>query len=399
MHYIQHLGFWAGAIGVAVAAALLFRKERMVRELRQTIAVLGQEAAETRQLRTYVSELERGHTSALQQVYAEAEAATHTVLRSAMRTLQGLAAEQQLVISQLEEKYGDSGVLRDLLLIDHMNAQFGRRAQGIAVLCGGFSGRRTEVASVYDVVRNAQGRIKHFDRVRIYKKGDFGITPPVVEPVALALAELLDNASSFSRPETEVEVNVFPVQTGICIRVDDAGVGMDEVTTHRAGRLLQSEGVSGLPGLGNPPRFGFSVIGQLCKDYGFTVSVDSTSPYGGVRAVVFLPEEMLTRIPDPKENESAVNLVSVSGHRGTQQGEAAGTAESTPEGLPRRRRKSHAVLTRFSSEPSVPPRSAAEQAQIMSALQKGTQFGRALHMGGANETSGTPDDREGPEVS
>ncbi len=72
----------------------------------------------------------------------QAEEATRTALKSAMRTLQGLAAEQQLAISKLQSKYGESVILQDLLEIDHMNSQFGRRAQSIAVLCEGWLGRR-----------------------------------------------------------------------------------------------------------------------------------------------------------------------------------------------------------------------------------------------------------------
>ncbi|NEE60498.1 ATP-binding protein, partial [Streptomyces sp. SID8455] len=49
-----------------------------------------------------------------------------------------------------------------------------------------------------------------------------------------------------------------------------------------------------------PPQFGFAVSGMLAARYGFRVSVDSVSPYGGVRAVVLIPDELLTtEVPQP----------------------------------------------------------------------------------------------------
>jgi anti-sigma regulatory factor (Ser/Thr protein kinase) len=328
-----------------------------------------------------------------------------------MRTLQGLAAEQQRIISGLQRKYGDSVMLQDLLEIDHMNAQFGRRAQSIAVLCEGWLGRHRDVASVYDVVRSAQGRIRHFQRVQILSKVDFGLTSRAVEPVALALAELLDNATSYSSPDTVVEINVRTVPKGVCIVVDDAGVGMNEEEKARAEKLLTSERASGVSGLGNPPQFGFAVIGVLCERFGFTVSVDSTSPYGGVRAVVLLPDELLTDMPTPQEPQEPVAVVQESRERTPVVDTVAVAHESGPEpslpqpttddGLPRRRRKRPMALVSTSgpSAPPAPRRRSEDTAAIMAAFKQGTDKGRATHPDG-ERSSGTGDaSSEGHEVS
>lgn len=321
-----------------------------------------------------------------------------------MRTLQGLAAEQQLAISKLQSKYGESVILQDLLEIDHMNSQFGRRAQSIAVLCEGWLGRQRDVASVYDVVRSAQGRIRHFQRVEILSQVDFAVTSRAVEPVALALAELLDNATSYSAPETSVEINVRAVPKGICIVVDDAGVGMNEEEKARAAKLLSSERASGVSGLGNPPQFGFAVIGVLCERYGFTVSVDSTSPYGGVRAVVLLPDELLTSMPEPKERAQTVSTVPSLNPSGP---EPAVAASTTADGLPKRRRRRAMAIVPPSSETTgapmsagTPIRSEEETASIMGAFQRGTQSGRAAPTEPAGRTSNAHEaSSEGHEVS
>lgn len=396
--FLLHSEFWVGVLVAAVVAALIVvRKQMAIRRLQGEIKRLGEEAEKARRLQAQINELEASHRNALGRAHADAEEVIRTVLRSAMRTLQGLGAEQRRLLDQLQEKYGNSPVLSDLLLLDHMNGQFVRRAKGVAVICGGFAGRRNTVASIYDVIRGAQGMIKQFDRVRIFsKRGDYGIVPEAVEPVALAVAELLENATSFSRPETEVEVNIFPVEAGVCIRVDDAGVGMDEVASGRAAWHLSNGGTSGLAGLGNPPQFGFAVIARLSRTHGFGVSVDATSPYGGVRAVVHLPAALLTSMPGPTEPAPVAAPASMPDPDGFHSTQAPAIADG---GLPRRQRKAPSLPTRPDTTAHRARRDPADQARIYGALQRGTQSGRGRHASDASETISTSDESEGPEIS
>ncbi|MEU3661319.1 ATP-binding protein [Streptomyces sp. NPDC032940] len=371
---------WVLLVALVAAAVLVSRQRRAARALRQ----------EVRGLKDHYTELENDYGKSVQAAQERAEDETKTVLKSAMRTLQGLAAEQQLVLTRLQTKYGDSALLQDLLEIDHTNSQFGRRAQSIAVLCDGWLGGRRDTASVYDVVRSAQGRIRHFRRVEILSQVDFGITSRAVEPVALALAELLDNATSYSSPDTVVEINIRTVPKGICVVVDDAGVGMSDEERTRAEKLLSSERASGVAGLGNPPQFGFAVIGLLCERFGFEVSVDSSSPYGGVRAVVLLPHELLTAMPEKKAPAPAVAPDTA---RPVLDGgpEAALPSSQTGDGLPRRRRKRPmAIVPGNTPSPRSAGRSESEQAQIMGAFQRGTRSGRAGGPQDADRTGRTP---------
>jgi K+-sensing histidine kinase KdpD len=362
--YIENPLFWALLVAFVATSTMAVRQRRTARLLRQEIQGLGER----------YTELETGYEKSVRAAQEQAEEETKTVLKSAMRTLQGLAAEQQLVLSRLQSKYGDSAMLQDLLEIDHTNSQFGRRAQSIAVLCDGWLGGRRDTASVYDVVRSAQGRIRHFRRVEILSQVDFGITSRAVEPVALALAELLDNATSYSSPDTVVEINIRTVPKGICVVVDDAGVGMSDEERARAEKLLSSERASGVAGLGNPPQFGFAVIGLLCERFGFEVSVDTSSPYGGVRAVVLLPHELLTAMPERKAPAPAAVRTAAAGDGP----EPALPAASTADGLPRRRRKRPMAIVPGSAPAARPTaRSGSEQAQIMGAFQRGTRTGRA----------------------
>ncbi|MEN3586053.1 ATP-binding protein [Streptomyces sp. ZYX-F-203] len=387
--YIEDPLPWVLLFALVATTALVVRQRRAARTLEHEI----------HRLREHYTELENDYGKSVRSAQERAEEETKTVLKSAMRTLQGLAAEQQLVLSRLQNKYGDSAMLQDLLDIDHTNSQFGRRAQSIAVLCDGWLGGRRDTASVYDVVRSAQGRIRHFHRVDILSQVDFGITSRAVEPVALTLAELLDNATSYSSPDTIVEINIRTVPKGICVVVDDAGVGMSEEERVRAQRLLSSERASGVAGLGNPPQFGFAVIGILCERFGFEVSVDTSSPYGGVRAVVLLPHELLTAMPEAKA--PAPSAPAAVPHGPESGPEPAPVTTTTADGLPRRRRKRPmAIVPGTGPAPRSTSRSGSEQAQVMAAFQRGTQSGRTAPAHDADQTSSTPGaSSEGHEVS
>ncbi|QMU72189.1 sensor histidine kinase [Streptacidiphilus sp. P02-A3a] len=379
--YTENPVLWALVVLLLATAALVVRQRKAARAFQREMDAL----------REHYSDLEHHYAQSVEAAQEQAEDATKTVLKSAMRTLQGLAAEQQLILSRLQSKYGESVILQDLLEVDHTNSQFGRRAQSIAVLCDGWLGRHRDVASVYDVVRSAQGRVRHFRRVEILSQVDFGVTSRAVEPVALALAELLDNATSYSSPDTVVEINIRTVPKGVVIVVDDAGVGMNDEERARAERLLSTERVSGVAGLGNPPQFGLPVIGVLCERFGFEVSVDSSSPYGGVRAVLLLPHELLTGMPERKAPAPTMSSAMPPAAAPVPVGADSGSvAQSTADGLPRRHRKRPmAIVPGSEREPAAlgSARSGVETAAIMGAFQRGTRSGRATHASDTDQTS------------
>ncbi|MFE2187976.1 ATP-binding protein, partial [Streptomyces sp. NPDC059455] len=239
-------------------------------------------------------------TRAVDKAQTRADASAKAALKASMRAVQGLANEQQVSISEMQERHDNPDVLRDLLEIDHANAQFGRRAQAIAVLCGSWPGRQRLASSLTDVVRGAKSRIRDYQRVQVHALIDVAVVSRAVEPAVLAVAELLDNAARHSQPNTSVEVSLQPVHNGACIVIDDAGVGMDGLEVQRAASLLSGQRAVDVSRLGDPPQFGFAVVGLLAARYGFSVSVDTRSPYGGVRAVLFLPTELLTHV-DPDD--------------------------------------------------------------------------------------------------
>lgn len=239
-------------------------------------------------------------TETLDQMKTRADQSAKATLKATVRTVQSLASEQQLAISEMQDRHDDPEVLEGLMKIDHMNAQLGRRAQATAVLCGSWPGQQRSAASLADVVRGATSRIRDYVRVEVRSQVNVAVVSRVVEPAVLAIAELLDNATRHSQPNTSVEVNFQPTHNGVAIMIDDAGVAMDVEEQQQAARLLSGQESVDINRLGDPPQIGFAVVGVLAARYGFTVSVDTRSPYGGTRAVVFLPNELLTRVDQPK---------------------------------------------------------------------------------------------------
>jgi hypothetical protein len=244
-----------------------------------------------------------GETAGRAKVRADESA--KATLKSMMRGVQSLANEQQLAISRMQDRHDDPDVLEGLLKIDHMNAQLGRRAQVSAVLCGSWPGLQRSASPLTDVVRGGTSRIRDYLRVQLHSQVSDAVVSRAVEPVVLAVAELLDNAARHSQPNTPVEVNFQPGHNGMAIVIDDAGVAMNAEELKRAERLLSGQDEVDINRLGDPPQVGFAVIGVLAARYGFTVSVDSRSPYGGVRAVVFLPSALLTRADDRAKADQA----------------------------------------------------------------------------------------------
>ncbi|MFJ9951025.1 ATP-binding protein [Kitasatospora sp. NPDC091207] len=331
--FVQEPFFWVSIVVMLVAVVIALQARRTNLSLRRRNVSLEEATGLAQRQRDDLgalnARLQSQHAAVLAEVRRDAEEDTKAVLKAAMRTLQGLADEQQVVIDKVQRKYGDSPqILADLMLVDHTNSQFGRRAQGIAVLCGGWLGRRETVASIYDVARSAQGRIRHFDRVQIHSRVSVSLASKVVEPVAVVLAELLANATNYSAPDTPVEISVQAVPTGVCLIIDDAGLGMGQEEKDRAAALLNPGAPISLTGLGNPPKFGFAVSGMLAARYGFRVSVDSVSPYGGVRAVVLLPAELLSSEVAPPV--AAEHVEYNGGYQGEPQGSYQGGYQSEP---------------------------------------------------------------------
>ncbi len=282
------------------------------------------------------------------QTWRRAEAAAHSAVKTLTRSMQALVSEQQATIMEMISRHDDDQVLADASAIDHASAQLGRRAQVIAVLTGSWPGRQRLDSSLLDVVRGGVSKIRDFQRVEIIGEPPVWVVSRAVEPVVLAVAELLDNAARHSEPGSDVHVWFVQAHNGVSVIIDDSGIGMKPEDKAAAWKLLTAQEPVRLTRLRNPPKLGLAAVGVLGDRYGFRASVEQESPYGGVRAVLYLPRELLTS-PAPPEAEEAPGFSRAS--PASSGGQAPQRSQPTPvpavddgpstrgDGLPQRRRR------------------------------------------------------------
>jgi signal transduction histidine kinase len=226
------------------------------------------------------------------------------------RRNQTLLDRQIEFIDQLESAEEDPDVLENLFKLDHLATRMRRNAESLLVLAGVETGhRRSKPVPLADVVRVAIGEVEDFARLNLLSLDDAMVSGTAAMDVAHMLSELMENATSFSPPETNVEILGHQSNDGgYVISISDQGIGMSEEQFSEANRLLAEPP---LVGLTLSRSLGFTVVGRLAARFNISVRLTS-SPTGGVTALVTLPEAVLqaARIsvePDrPVEQEQPV---------------------------------------------------------------------------------------------
>ncbi len=285
-----------------------------------------------------------GARTAVVRTVLEAVAAEEGLRDSAQRAFVSIARRVQAIVHQqaeevreMQNRHGSNPqVVKDLMQLDHYNALTGRLADGVAVLGGARSGRRWSSAfPLVTVLRGAMSRIADYPRVTLHPVGDIAVVGPTVEPLIHAVAELLDNATRYSPPQTQVHLSATEVQSGIAVEIEDGGLGLSAEGRTRAEVMLRQaqEGID-LDDLGETPRLGLAVVGRLARANNFRVSLRE-SAYGGVRAVLVIPREALTTEP---ADGRLYGIAAAAGAtaRPTKRPTMGGTPQQTASGLPQR---------------------------------------------------------------
>ncbi|MEV4123514.1 sensor histidine kinase [Nocardia sp. NPDC049707] len=328
------------------------------------------------------------------EIESASRAATSAAVRSFGTSVVSLGADVSQVVSAALREHRDDEVYATLTRIDHTVQQMLRQAQSYVIVCGGLPGRRWPAQSLTDVVGGAVGRVRDYLRVRANQL-DRIVISRAVEPLVHTLATLLDNALRYSPPTSYVDVSFQEGHHGVTVIIDDAGVRMNAEQMEEARQVLANERPIDIHQLGPSPRVGFPGIAALARRYGFTVYIDGPNVYGGMRAMVYIPEALLvtavtngesaapavTPAPEPvptavtEDKPFELSPVPVLAGVGEQPAENEDFAvhEITSGGLPKRRRRAvSAVPTQAGTE------SEAGQArpEIASAWQTGSKSGR-----------------------
>ncbi|OEJ24019.1 ATPase [Streptomyces agglomeratus] len=272
------------------------------------------------------------------------------------RRVQAIVHQQSSELRLMEEDHGrNPAVFDDLLRLDHGTSLIGRLADSIAVLGGGRPGRQwPEPVPLFSVLRGAMSRILEYQRVDLHSIAKVAIIGTAVEPLIHACAELLDNATRYSPPQTRVHVTAVEVQTGIAIEIEDGGVSLSEEARGRAERMLaQAQAGIDLNDLGETPRLGMAVVGRLSQMYDLKVSLRQ-SAYGGVRAVLIVPREVITTGPAPGiAHGIGATAVPRQGPSGLSEAEEARVPRRKPRPVAQPKRPVHVPVAREEDVPEV----------------------------------------------
>ncbi|SHI46349.1 Signal transduction histidine kinase [Nocardiopsis flavescens] len=229
---------------------------------------------------------------------ARLRAGVRAMFGTIARRTQSLVHRQLAVLDRLERDETDPDTLASLFRVDHFSARLRRNAENLMLLSGGAPARYPRSPMrLHEVVRAAAGEIEDYTRVQPRDLPAVALRGDVAADTARLLAELLENATAFSPPTTEVAVRAFADGGGCRIEVADLGLGMGEAALEEANALLADPPRFDVGGLVEDSPLGLFVVATLAARHGLAVEL-SAGPGGGVLAAVRVPADALAD-PEP----------------------------------------------------------------------------------------------------
>ncbi|MEU9124241.1 nitrate- and nitrite sensing domain-containing protein [Streptomyces sp. NPDC048506] len=206
------------------------------------------------------------------------------------RRSQGLIQRQLSLISELESREADPDQLSSLFKLDHLATRMRRNGENLLVLAGEEPGRRwTRPVPLVDVLRAAASEVEQYERIELNAVPQTEVAGRVVNDLVHLLAELLENATSFSSPQTKVKVTGHALPDGrVLVEIHDTGIGLSPEDLSAINERLAS-----------PPtvdvsvsrRMGLFVVGRLSLRHGIRIQL-RPSDSGGTTALVMLPVDL-----------------------------------------------------------------------------------------------------------
>ncbi|MEV8124485.1 ATP-binding protein [Streptomyces sp. NPDC085944] len=250
------------------------------------------------------ADLTRAHDGAVTAVVRAAQLSSQAgseqkleVFVNLARRLQSLVHREISILDELENEIEDPDLLKGLFHVDHLATRIRRHAENLAVLGGAVSRRQwSNPVDMTEVLRSAIAEVEQYSRVRLVPPVDGTLRGHAVADVIHLLAELVENATLFSAPQTQVLMRATLVTSGLAVEVEDRGLGMPVGEQDRMNALLADPDQVNVARLLADGRIGLFVVSQLAKRHGITVRLQ-TNIYGGVQAVLVVPQALLGAEP------------------------------------------------------------------------------------------------------
>ncbi|MEU0591073.1 MULTISPECIES: sensor histidine kinase [Streptomyces] len=258
------------------------------------------------------ADLSRAHDGAVAAVVRAAQLSSQAgseqkleVFVNLARRLQSLVHREISILDELENEIEDPDLLKGLFHVDHLATRIRRHAENLAVLGGAVSRRQwSNPVDMTEVLRSAIAEVEQYSRVRLVPPIDGTLRGHAVADVIHLLAELVENATLFSAPQTQVLMRANLVTSGLAVEVEDRGLGMPVGEQDRMNALLADPDQVNVARLLADGRIGLFVVSQLAKRHGVTVRLQ-TNIYGGVQAVLVLPQALLGAEPGAPTEDAA----------------------------------------------------------------------------------------------
>jgi hypothetical protein len=227
---------------------------------------------------------------------ADLRRGVNDVFLNIARRSQTLLHRQLSILDSMERQVEDPAELEDLFRLDHLATRMRRNAEYLVILAGAAPGRGWRLpVPLVDVLRGAVSEIEDYARVTVRQVPDVAIAGRAVGDLIHLLAELIENATTFSPPTSKVVVGAEPVTNGLAIEIEDRGIGILPPILAELNAQLT-----------DPPEFdpaagaqlGLFVVARLAARHGIDVQL-RRSAYGGTAAVALLPDALLAPPGEP----------------------------------------------------------------------------------------------------
>ncbi|MER6064471.1 nitrate- and nitrite sensing domain-containing protein [Streptomyces sp. NPDC001792] len=213
----------------------------------------------------------------------------NAIFTNLSRRNQSLIEGQLTLITDLENNEADPDQLENLFKLDHLATRMRRNGENLLVLAGEEPGRRwDQPVPLIDVLRAASSEVEQYERIELSGVPEAEIHGRAVTDLVHLLAELLENATTFSSPQTKVRVTATRLPDGrIMIEIHDKGIGL---TAEDFADINHK--------LANPPtvdaaisqRMGLFVVGRLSDRHGIRVQLRPSGEQAGTTSLVMLPD-------------------------------------------------------------------------------------------------------------
>jgi len=239
---------------------------------------------------------------------AEIQKGVRAVFLNIAHRSQVVVHRQLDVLDKAEREQENPEHLETLFHLDHLATRARRNAENLLVLGGDRAGRQwRHPVPLVEIVRSAVGETEQYQRVTTGRLPNVRIAGTLVADLIHLVAELVDNATAFSPPDSRVEVFGNTVGKGLVIEVEDQGLGLTPELLKRINEFLRNPPDFGVMALSADARLGLFVISQLAVRHGITVTLVE-SVYGGVRAIVLVPSGYISADIDDSETTMVKQL-------------------------------------------------------------------------------------------